>query len=212
MRSVLSDVGQARVAGVRAPIGTSSGSPSYGQNPGNKRKMHRSSVSAERNKPVNQESEDESSYEILEDSKDDLYGLYLIALNQNYKMMIEINLEVDLLDLKILMAPYHPSGIFLAEACETVGGIACDVEMFSETKLREEAKPKAKVTTSQAVDREYVEYNSIDRYANAPAKRKHIFIRLYKTNLTELKLNSILHHGIQVQEAILAQVVKCLFY
>ncbi|KVH88796.1 Light regulated Lir1 [Cynara cardunculus var. scolymus] len=40
------------------------------------------------------------------------------------------------------------------------GAVACDVEMFSETKLREEAEPKAKVTTSQAVDREYVEYNS----------------------------------------------------
>ncbi|KAI3720469.1 hypothetical protein L6452_21387 [Arctium lappa] len=52
------------------------------------------------------------------------------------------------------------SSVFPAEACETVGGVACDVEMFPETKLKEAAEPKPKLTTAQTVDREYVEYNS----------------------------------------------------
>ncbi|XP_024981756.1 protein PLASTID TRANSCRIPTIONALLY ACTIVE 12, chloroplastic [Cynara cardunculus var. scolymus] len=69
-------VGQVRAAGIPAPTGTSSGAPSSGQNPGNRRKMHRASVSAsesaEVNTPINQESEDETLYEILEDSKNDL--------------------------------------------------------------------------------------------------------------------------------------------
>ena len=59
------------------------------------------------------------------------------------------------------------SSVFPAEACETVGGVACDVEMFPETKLRlrEEPPKAAKVgpgpgPTSETVDREYLEYNS----------------------------------------------------
>ncbi|KAJ9545142.1 hypothetical protein OSB04_024849 [Centaurea solstitialis] len=69
-------VGQARAAGAPAPTGASSGAPSYGQNPGSRRKMHRASVSAsesaETGTPVkNQESEDEGSYEILEEESED---------------------------------------------------------------------------------------------------------------------------------------------
>nr|XP_043624100.1 light-regulated protein 1, chloroplastic [Erigeron canadensis] len=56
------------------------------------------------------------------------------------------------------------SSVFPAEACETVGGVACDVDMFPETKLRDEpSKPKPKTKTSSSsssVDREYLEYNS----------------------------------------------------
>ncbi|KAI3682237.1 hypothetical protein L2E82_50011 [Cichorium intybus] len=52
------------------------------------------------------------------------------------------------------------SSVFPAEACETVGGVACDVEMFPETKIKQEPKPKVASPTSQPVDREYLEYNS----------------------------------------------------
>ncbi|KAI7727278.1 hypothetical protein M8C21_026939 [Ambrosia artemisiifolia] len=52
------------------------------------------------------------------------------------------------------------SSVFPAEACETVGGVACDVEMFPETKLKQEPTNTSddKATSSQAVDREYLKY------------------------------------------------------
>ncbi|KAI3818062.1 hypothetical protein L1987_11864 [Smallanthus sonchifolius] len=53
------------------------------------------------------------------------------------------------------------SSVFPAEACETLGGVACDVEMFPETKLKEEPKPASNhKATSQAVDREYLQYDN----------------------------------------------------
>ncbi|KAM0003785.1 putative light regulated Lir1 [Helianthus debilis subsp. tardiflorus] len=57
------------------------------------------------------------------------------------------------------------SSVFPAEACEILGGVACDVEMFPETKLKEAntASSKHKVTTtsnSQTLDREYLQYDS----------------------------------------------------
>lgn len=48
--------------------------------------------------------------------------------------------------------------VFPAEACETVGGEACDVEMYPEVKLKPEAKKGGSV--SEAVDREYLQYDS----------------------------------------------------
>ncbi|XP_022991991.1 light-regulated protein, chloroplastic-like [Cucurbita maxima] len=50
------------------------------------------------------------------------------------------------------------SSVFPAEACETVGGEACDVEMYPEVKLKPEAKKGGSV--SEAVDREYLQYDS----------------------------------------------------
>ncbi|KAJ9563933.1 hypothetical protein OSB04_009093 [Centaurea solstitialis] len=53
------------------------------------------------------------------------------------------------------------SSVFPAEACETVGGVACDVEMFPETKLIKQQPPSKDSNTKEAVvDREYLEYNS----------------------------------------------------
>ncbi|KAF5757604.1 putative light regulated Lir1 [Helianthus annuus] len=51
------------------------------------------------------------------------------------------------------------SSVFPAEACEILGGVACDVEMFPETKPKEAntASSKHKVTTT---DREYLQYDS----------------------------------------------------
>lgn len=50
------------------------------------------------------------------------------------------------------------SSVFPAEACDTVGGEACDVEMYPEVKLKPEAKKGGSVT--EPVDREYLQYDS----------------------------------------------------
>ncbi|OMO85014.1 Light regulated Lir1 [Corchorus olitorius] len=53
------------------------------------------------------------------------------------------------------------SSVFPAEACETIGGEACDVEMYPEVKLKEEAQTNYKAkTASEQVDREYLDYDS----------------------------------------------------
>ncbi|KAJ6712940.1 LIGHT-REGULATED PROTEIN-LIKE [Salix purpurea] len=51
------------------------------------------------------------------------------------------------------------TSVFPAEACETVGGEACDVEMYPEVKLKPDARSTTP-STSEQIDREYVEYNS----------------------------------------------------
>lgn len=50
--------------------------------------------------------------------------------------------------------------VFPAEACETVGGEACDVEMYPEVKIAPESKSSQARTGSEMVDREYLDYNS----------------------------------------------------
>ncbi|PIA26107.1 hypothetical protein AQUCO_10000042v1 [Aquilegia coerulea] len=52
------------------------------------------------------------------------------------------------------------TSVFPAEACETIGGDACDAEIFPEVKLKAEddENTKAKIT-QESVDREYLEYN-----------------------------------------------------
>ncbi|KAF5187112.1 light-regulated protein-like [Thalictrum thalictroides] len=51
------------------------------------------------------------------------------------------------------------TSVFPAEACETIGGDACDAEIFPEVKLKaEDGSTKAKIT-QESVDREYLEYN-----------------------------------------------------
>lgn len=50
--------------------------------------------------------------------------------------------------------------VFPAEACETLGGEACDVEMYPEVKLAPESKSSQARTGSEMVDREYLDYNS----------------------------------------------------
>ncbi|GMI79816.1 hypothetical protein HRI_001650900 [Hibiscus trionum] len=52
------------------------------------------------------------------------------------------------------------ASVFPAEACETVGGEACDVKMFPEVKLMKEAESNKDKAGSEQVDREYLEYNS----------------------------------------------------
>ncbi|KAG9139602.1 hypothetical protein Leryth_016368 [Lithospermum erythrorhizon] len=50
------------------------------------------------------------------------------------------------------------TSVFPAEACETLGGEACEVNMYPEVKLKQEdKKPK---TTEEKFDREYIEYNN----------------------------------------------------
>ncbi|XP_055813895.1 light-regulated protein, chloroplastic [Solanum dulcamara] len=53
------------------------------------------------------------------------------------------------------------SSVFPAEACETIGGEACDVEMYPETKPKSAVPPTATSNTasSESVDREYLVYN-----------------------------------------------------
>lgn len=50
--------------------------------------------------------------------------------------------------------------VFPAEACETIGGEACDVEMYPETKPKSTHTHTLKNNTlSESVDREYLDYN-----------------------------------------------------
>ncbi|KAI8021834.1 hypothetical protein LOK49_LG03G00029 [Camellia lanceoleosa] len=52
------------------------------------------------------------------------------------------------------------NSVFPAEACETVGGEACDAEMYPEVKLNPEAKNNKSRAAPETVDREYLEYNN----------------------------------------------------
>ncbi|KAF2307409.1 hypothetical protein GH714_026952 [Hevea brasiliensis] len=51
------------------------------------------------------------------------------------------------------------TSVFPAEACETIGGEACDVEMYPEVKLKSIATSTTSTTTEQ-IDTEYLDYNS----------------------------------------------------
>ncbi|KAI4340625.1 hypothetical protein MLD38_025440 [Melastoma candidum] len=64
-----------------------------------------------------------------------------------------------------LMVDYSsPVSVFPAEACEMIGGEACDVAMFPEVKLESQNKrsstSKSKSSSMDSVDREYYDYNS----------------------------------------------------
>lgn len=48
--------------------------------------------------------------------------------------------------------------VFPAEACETIGGEACSVDMFPEVKLQAQPQDSSANTAPEEVDREYVEY------------------------------------------------------
>ncbi|KAF6143089.1 hypothetical protein GIB67_041157 [Kingdonia uniflora] len=53
------------------------------------------------------------------------------------------------------------TSVFPAEACDTIGGEACNAEIFPEAKLKQEdGRNKAK-TVQELVDREYVEYDEL---------------------------------------------------
>ncbi|CAI9758514.1 unnamed protein product [Fraxinus pennsylvanica] len=48
--------------------------------------------------------------------------------------------------------------VFPAEACETIGGDSCIADIYPEVKLRPEAKSNMPKTSSEPVDREYIDY------------------------------------------------------
>ncbi|KAK1365581.1 light-regulated protein-like [Heracleum sosnowskyi] len=51
--------------------------------------------------------------------------------------------------------------VFPAEACETIGGEACDVEMYPEAKLTPDLKSsQPQIVSEEMVDREYLDYNT----------------------------------------------------
>ncbi|KAK0591063.1 hypothetical protein LWI29_035176 [Acer saccharum] len=52
--------------------------------------------------------------------------------------------------------------VFPAEACETVGGEACLADMYPEAKIEPEARNDAARIASEAIDREYFEYNEAE--------------------------------------------------
>uniref|UniRef100_A0A5B7C9Q8 Putative light-regulated protein n=1 Tax=Davidia involucrata TaxID=16924 RepID=A0A5B7C9Q8_DAVIN len=70
--------------------------------------------------------------------------------------------------IKVTATPYDTSAVdysstasvFPAEACDTIGGEACDAEMYPEVKLDQEPKSNTPKTASEMVDREYLEYDS----------------------------------------------------
>ena len=50
--------------------------------------------------------------------------------------------------------------VFPAEACETIGGEACDAEMYREVNLKPEAKKATTIeTTLELADMEYMDYD-----------------------------------------------------
>ncbi|KAL5797285.1 hypothetical protein ACOSQ2_002105 [Xanthoceras sorbifolium] len=49
--------------------------------------------------------------------------------------------------------------VFPAEACETIGGEACLADMYPEVKIKPDARNDAARIASEAIDREYFEYN-----------------------------------------------------
>ncbi|KAK4377031.1 hypothetical protein RND71_003327 [Anisodus tanguticus] len=51
------------------------------------------------------------------------------------------------------------TSVFPAEACETIGGEACDVEMYPESKLKSAPTSNRRTTASESVDRDYLAYN-----------------------------------------------------
>ena len=54
----------------------------------------------------------------------------------------------------------NATSVFPAEACETVGGDACDAEMYPEVKLEPQEKSTAAKTGKELQDRDYLEYDS----------------------------------------------------
>ncbi|KAL5733865.1 hypothetical protein ACOSP7_031726 [Xanthoceras sorbifolium] len=51
------------------------------------------------------------------------------------------------------------NSVFPAEACETLGGDACEADMYPEVKLKPETQSEKDRTTSEFIDREYQDYN-----------------------------------------------------
>ncbi|RWR86936.1 light-regulated protein [Cinnamomum micranthum f. kanehirae] len=51
------------------------------------------------------------------------------------------------------------TSVFPAEACDTVGGEACDAEMYPEVKLKAQASRTKDGVVKEEVDRDYVEYS-----------------------------------------------------
>ncbi|KAH7516807.1 hypothetical protein FEM48_Zijuj10G0173900 [Ziziphus jujuba var. spinosa] len=72
-----------------------------------------------------------------------------------------LNLKAAPADQDNVTFDYYGSktSVFPAEACETIGGEACDVEMYPEVKLKPEAKKPTAGTAAEPVDRDYVEYD-----------------------------------------------------
>ncbi|XP_044512499.1 light-regulated protein, chloroplastic-like [Mangifera indica] len=52
------------------------------------------------------------------------------------------------------------TSVFPAEACETIGGDACDAEMYPEVKLKPEIPSSKAETSSESIDRDYLDYSS----------------------------------------------------
>ncbi|KAJ0101341.1 hypothetical protein Patl1_05406 [Pistacia atlantica] len=52
------------------------------------------------------------------------------------------------------------TSVFPAEACETIGGDACDAEMYPEVKPKPEIQSSKAKTSSEPIDREYLDYSS----------------------------------------------------
>lgn len=79
-------VGQTRAAGAPGPTDTSSGAPSYGKNPGSRRKAYKATgvvaESAEMNSVVDQVVDDELLYERSEESTDE-FSDFVVYQNEN---------------------------------------------------------------------------------------------------------------------------------
>ncbi|KAK0592648.1 hypothetical protein LWI29_022933 [Acer saccharum] len=49
--------------------------------------------------------------------------------------------------------------VFPAEACETLGGDACDADMYPEVKLKPDTESEKVKTSSELIEREYLDYD-----------------------------------------------------
>ncbi|KAK4788683.1 hypothetical protein SAY86_020002 [Trapa natans] len=71
------------------------------------------------------------------------------------------------------------TSVFPAEACETIGGEACSVNMYPEVKLSpDEDKKNPPRSASEDIDREYYDYNSPKTYAISTKKSYSYVLQL----------------------------------
>jgi Light regulated protein Lir1 len=64
----------------------------------------------------------------------------------------------------IFVGFYWFISVFPMEACDLIGGDACNVRMFSETKLPADLSRTEARAASEEVDRDYLEYNEPKTY------------------------------------------------
>ena len=79
---------------------------------------------------------------------------------QRFRSCLSIKATPNLADDAAVVDYSSSASVFPAEACDIIGGEACDVQMYPEVKLGQEAKSSTAKAVAEQVDREYYDYNS----------------------------------------------------